>query len=242
MEVHHDPKVENKNFEEYFLEFIMIFLAVTLGFFGENTRDHFDEQKTRQKYLESLKMELIHNKIVFKSADSLYTTRLPVEDSIVKRFIEKKENEDIQVTARLITTSRSQYSPAIEILAYTQLINSGGLKYLDNRLRDPLSKDENLIEAYKTYNTVANNYIMMDFPGITSIEDLSDMINPDPKHTFTMLPYSELTDKERREISNYYTFHSIRTYQDRENIRNLINTQDHLIKMVKKEINSTTLK
>ena len=51
-----------------------------------------------------------------------------------------------------------------------------------------------------------------------------------------MLPYSELTDKERREISNYYTFHSIRTYQDRENIRNLINTQDHLIKMVKKKL------
>ena len=29
MEVHHHPKVEKKNFKEYFLEFIMIFLAVT---------------------------------------------------------------------------------------------------------------------------------------------------------------------------------------------------------------------
>jgi hypothetical protein len=28
MEVHHHPKVEKKNFKEYFLEFIMIFLAV----------------------------------------------------------------------------------------------------------------------------------------------------------------------------------------------------------------------
>jgi hypothetical protein len=27
MEAHHHPKVENKNFKEYFLEFIMIFLA-----------------------------------------------------------------------------------------------------------------------------------------------------------------------------------------------------------------------
>jgi len=101
----------------------MIFLAVTMGFFAENIREHFDEQKTTQKYLGSLEMELIHNKIVFNSADSLYTTRRPVEDSIVRRFIEKKENEDLQVTARLINTSRYQYSPGIEISAYTQLIN-----------------------------------------------------------------------------------------------------------------------
>ena len=31
MEVHHHPHVEKKNFKEYFLEFLMIFLAVTLG-------------------------------------------------------------------------------------------------------------------------------------------------------------------------------------------------------------------
>ncbi len=38
MEVHHHPQVEKKNFKEYFLEFLMIFLAVTLGFFcGEHS-------------------------------------------------------------------------------------------------------------------------------------------------------------------------------------------------------------
>ena len=40
MEVHHHPHVEKKNFKEYFLEFLMIFLAVTLGFFAENIREH----------------------------------------------------------------------------------------------------------------------------------------------------------------------------------------------------------
>ena len=33
MEVPHHPDVEKKNFKEYLLEFIMIFLAVTMGFF-----------------------------------------------------------------------------------------------------------------------------------------------------------------------------------------------------------------
>jgi hypothetical protein len=37
MEVHH-PKVESKNFKEYFLEFLMIFLAVTMGFIAESEK------------------------------------------------------------------------------------------------------------------------------------------------------------------------------------------------------------
>ena len=37
MEVHHHPEVphKSKSWKEYFLEFLMIFLAVTLGFFAE---------------------------------------------------------------------------------------------------------------------------------------------------------------------------------------------------------------
>jgi len=42
MEVHHHPDLHHKkkNFKEYFLEFLMIFLAVTLGFFAESIREN----------------------------------------------------------------------------------------------------------------------------------------------------------------------------------------------------------
>jgi hypothetical protein len=50
MEVDH-PHLEKKNFKEYFLEFLMIFLAVTMGFFAENMREPFDEEKTTERYL-----------------------------------------------------------------------------------------------------------------------------------------------------------------------------------------------
>ena len=41
MEVHHHPDLHHKrkNFKEYFLEFLMIFLAVTMGFIAENFRE-----------------------------------------------------------------------------------------------------------------------------------------------------------------------------------------------------------
>jgi hypothetical protein len=47
MEVHHHPDLHHKGkkWKEYFLEFLMIFLAVTMGFFAENIREHFSDNE-----------------------------------------------------------------------------------------------------------------------------------------------------------------------------------------------------
>jgi len=39
IEVHHHPHVGKKSFKEYVLEGLMIFLAVTMGFFAEGMRE-----------------------------------------------------------------------------------------------------------------------------------------------------------------------------------------------------------
>src|ERR1700685_3716080 len=59
MEVHHHPNVEKKNFKEYFLEFLMIFLAVTMGFFAESYREHIVEHDREKRYMENLYHDLI---------------------------------------------------------------------------------------------------------------------------------------------------------------------------------------
>jgi hypothetical protein len=53
MEVHHHPHVEKKGFKEYFLEFVMIFLAVTMGFIVENIREHINESEQGKQYIQS---------------------------------------------------------------------------------------------------------------------------------------------------------------------------------------------
>jgi len=55
MEVHHHPDVHHKkkNIKKSFLEFLMIFLAVTMGFFAENIREHFAEETIAKEYLET---------------------------------------------------------------------------------------------------------------------------------------------------------------------------------------------
>ncbi|HEY2722573.1 MAG TPA: hypothetical protein VGI82_12650 [Chitinophagaceae bacterium] len=54
MEIHHHPHVEKKRFKEYLLEFIMIFLAVTLGFFAETIREGITEHDRAKVFAASM--------------------------------------------------------------------------------------------------------------------------------------------------------------------------------------------
>ena len=50
MEVHH-PHHAPKHWKSYLSEFFMLFMAVTLGFFVENYREHFIERKKKKEFL-----------------------------------------------------------------------------------------------------------------------------------------------------------------------------------------------
>ena len=60
MEVHHHPDLHHKpkKWKEYFLEFLMIFLAVTMGFFAESLREHIANNSQEKEYINSLISDL----------------------------------------------------------------------------------------------------------------------------------------------------------------------------------------
>src|SRR5450755_1669218 len=60
MEVHHHPDIHHKpkKWKEYFLEFLMIFLAVTLGFIAENIRENISEQEKAKVFAASMLKDL----------------------------------------------------------------------------------------------------------------------------------------------------------------------------------------
>ena len=83
MEVHHKHHVP-KNIKEYLTEFLMLFAAVTLGFFVENMREHYVEDNRGQVYaqrlLEDLKEDSIRLDNVYNSAEEkvrLITSVMP---------------------------------------------------------------------------------------------------------------------------------------------------------------------
>jgi hypothetical protein len=92
MEVHHHPNVEKKGIKEYILEGLMIFLAVTMGFFAENAREHMGDRKKEKEFIYSLKEDLINdtfhlynaiqkNNIKYQKLDSLYYLLYQVKDN-----------------------------------------------------------------------------------------------------------------------------------------------------------------
>ncbi len=60
MEVHHHPQLEHKPkpWKEYLLEGLMIFLAVTMGFFAESLREHISERERAKDFAISLYADL----------------------------------------------------------------------------------------------------------------------------------------------------------------------------------------
>jgi len=63
MEVHSHTHTPRKKWTHYFWEFLMLFLAVTLGFFVENQREHFIEHKREKEYIRSLITDLARDTV-----------------------------------------------------------------------------------------------------------------------------------------------------------------------------------
>lgn len=66
MEVHH-PHHAPKNWKEYFGEFFMLFLAVSLGFLVENQREHYVEAHRAEELAQALLKDLTVDTIEFDS-------------------------------------------------------------------------------------------------------------------------------------------------------------------------------
>src|ERR1700685_2726518 len=82
MEVHHHPKVERKNFKEYFLEFLMIFLAVSMGFFAESLRETISDNKHADEYMHSMVSDLNNDVGIYDMFDSLNLGYCKMIDSL----------------------------------------------------------------------------------------------------------------------------------------------------------------
>jgi len=135
MEVHHHPHLphgEKKKWKEYFLEFLMIFLAVTLGFFAEGLRENISNHHREKQYMQSMIEDLKKDTaaITKEIASSLYIARGldSVKNTLYKDFdkINAAELYRLQVTyAKHIGFSFSDQA--------TSQLKAGGLNMIKNQ-------------------------------------------------------------------------------------------------------------
>src|ERR1700712_5169201 len=134
MEVHHHPQLEHKPkpWKEYILEGLMIFLAVTMGFFAESLREHINDNKREQEFAKALYTELRDDSVV---AATKFQYRLQKEKSMEYLSAYFKDSS-LTVLPRKFYPAFTTSFYMINIYAFepkdgilSQLRNSGSLRY-----------------------------------------------------------------------------------------------------------------
>jgi len=133
MEVHHHPQVEKKGFKEYFLEFLMIFLAVTLGFFAESIREHLGDRSKEREYLSSMVSELQYDTAQYSHLVQELTYLRPILDSL---YVNAKEAKRFNYVLQgkwntPVNEQTTTYQPSLTTIE--QLKSSGNLRLINDK-------------------------------------------------------------------------------------------------------------
>ena len=110
MEVHHPHHpTHKKKWSEYIIEFVMLFTAVTLGFFAENIREGIAEKHKKQELLAAVVRDFKTDKEELNMHRELIKQRIDICDDFTKYLQEdyRKVNKiDFYRTAILYATNK----------------------------------------------------------------------------------------------------------------------------------------
>ncbi len=131
MEVHHHPNVEKKNLKGYFLEFLMIFLAVTMGFLAENLRESLKHKEEILMNMQSLASDLNSDLVFFDSQRTRNEYCCKMTDSLIYLLNDIKNTNDIYYSARVVTANFGYFYSNSK--TFEQMKSSGALRLISNR-------------------------------------------------------------------------------------------------------------
>ncbi len=153
MEVHHHTHATHgkKNWKTYFWEFLMLFLAVTLGFIVENKREHYIEEKRADHLVSSLIEDLQKDTANLNWLDNFRLQKRKVRlDSFYTLLNMPPEKIDKKVFYPLFYRVLEWYPFIQSNGTMNQLKNAGYLRYFsDNSLLEYISEYEFLLQDFK---------------------------------------------------------------------------------------------
>jgi hypothetical protein len=141
MELHHHPDFHHKkkHWKEYLLEFFMLFLAVTLGFFAENLREHISEKDRTQIYAKSLYEDFTTDTSALHQLMSFTENKITDIDSLESNLnhLGNRVRDSILYRSVLSLLSTFQFDNING--AYDQIKNTGSLRFFDQSIVNDLN-------------------------------------------------------------------------------------------------------
>ena len=141
MEIHHHSHSSRKKWTHYFWEFLMLFLAVSLGFYAENTREVILHKKEVKTQLNSMLSDLHSDVNLFDSVTDRNSYGARMADSLVELLHSDITNTtEIYFAARTVTANLGYYYTHSK--SFDQLKSAGLLRYI---------KDKELLDSIGSY-------------------------------------------------------------------------------------------
>jgi hypothetical protein len=133
MEVHHPHHpTHKKKWTEYLLEFLMLFLAVFLGFIAENLREISVEKHRAKEYMHSLIEDLEADTSNIQSTISLAEVIKKQTENLVELINNGLDKSEIAQLYRLNLITGKVVQVSFEDRTSSQLKNSGSLRMVKN--------------------------------------------------------------------------------------------------------------
>lgn len=218
MEVHHhsDLHHKNKNWKEYLLEFLMIFLAVTLGFFAETIREHISERHRERDYIVGLINNVKSDTTELAGLISRNDLELRGIDSLLK--ISKNNFTNVSVHDSIFYFSL-RYTLSMHLFQYNdltlvQLRNAGGYSLIKtNKVADSIALYESKNNEIRLQERFVTDYYVQTWNAFKQIFDAShgneffyayEATNKIPTEMYVLIS----KDQERMDLlyNNYWTY------------------------------------
>ena len=163
MEVHHHPELEKKGLKEYVLEGLMIFIAVTMGFFAETIRENISESGKAKELAKNLYQEVYADSVNMQHKIDLRLIK-ETQISYFKRYV--RDSSLVHLSDKFYPsflwafsiTSSYIFDPNDGII--NQLRNSGTLRYFKGiELQNSISNINVAILNLRSRNTQENAFV-----------------------------------------------------------------------------------
>ena len=176
MEVHHHAHTpHSKKFKEYFLEFLMIFLAVTMGFFAESLREHIGEKKKEKEYIKGIISDLGSDTAKLSKVIKYYAALIPLMDSGRKNFYKLQQPGSLR-TVGTIQMSMAGFRDFIYTDITLQQIRASGGMWL---IKKKDAVDSILSYDAKVKVALINEKVLGDLL-ITTQHEMGGILNMQP--------------------------------------------------------------
>ncbi len=153
MEVHHHPHVAKKGFKEYFLEFLMIFLAVTMGFIAEQIRESFAEHRQAKEYTLSFYEDLKTDTTRLNYIINFETKKIASLNILRGCYDSLLKNQQPASLLNIIKNSLSNNGFQSNGRTLSQLSNAGGFRLLKKEDADSIISFQKVVNVIENYQS-----------------------------------------------------------------------------------------